>query len=508
MIMCSACFLKVQQCPVSTGRIHGFNNPEDAGRSMYNTSRHALLDDKGYFESSDNFQFNATDFGVVTHRRLTLDPDGNLRLYSLQKMNGRWDWVVTWQAFSQPCRIHGICGPNSLCSYDHVTGRKCSCLQGFKLKYHTDWSYGCEPEFNISCNNTDESSFVQLAHVEYYGSDLLPKNLSFGALSRKNVSLMAVFARAFNPDLASQGYVLTTRFKRFTFDELRKATRGFKEVIGRGASGTVYKGVLLDKRVAAIKRLNEADQGEAEFLAEVNTIGMLNHMYLIEMWGYCVEGKHKLLVYEYMEHGSLAENLSSNALDWKKRFQIAVGTAKGLAYLHEECLEWILHCDIKPQNILLDDDYQPRVADFGLSKLLSRSKIDHLSFSRMRGTRGYMAPEWVYNLPITSKVDVYSYGIVLLEIITGMGPNGMHTFNSGETREHKRLIPLVREYINTGTATSKSWIEDIIDPMMAGKYDKAKMELLVEVALQCVAKDRDERPTMNQVVEMLLSHED
>jgi tRNA A-37 threonylcarbamoyl transferase component Bud32 len=311
-----------------------------------------------------------------------------------------------------------------------------------------------------------------------------------------------------DPDLASQGYVLTTRFKRFTFDELRKATRGFKEVIGRGASGTVYKGVLLDKRVAAIKRLNEADQGEAEFLAEVNTIGMLNHMYLIEMWGYCVEGKHKLLVYEYMEHGSLAENLSSNALDWKKRFQIAVGTAKGLAYLHEECLEWILHCDIKPQNILLDDDYQPRVADFGLSKLLSRSKIDHLSFSRMRGTRGYMAPEWVYNLPITSKVDVYSYGIVLLEIITGMGPNGMHTFNSGETREHKRLITLVREYINTGIATSKSWIEDIIDPMMAGKYDKAKMELLVKVALQCVAEDKDERPTMNQVVEMLLSHED
>uniref|UniRef100_A0A2N9G7G3 non-specific serine/threonine protein kinase n=1 Tax=Fagus sylvatica TaxID=28930 RepID=A0A2N9G7G3_FAGSY len=419
-----------------------FHNPEDAGRSMYNTSRHALLDDKGYFKSSDNFQFKATDFGVVTHRRLTLDPDGNLRLYSLQKMNGRWDWVVTWQAFSQPCRIHGICGPNSLCSYDHVTGRKCSCLQGFKLKYHTDWSYGCEPEFNISCNNTDESSFVQLAHVEYYGSDLdFPIGiLALELLSRK------ITTKHPDPDLASQGYVLTTRFKRFTFDELRKATRGFKEVIGRGASGTVYKGVLLDKRVAAIKRLNEADQGEAEFLAEVNTIGMLNHMYLIEMWGYCVEGKHKLLVYEYMEHGSLAENLSSNALDWKKRFQIAVGTAKGLAYLHEECLEWILHCDIKPQNILLDDDYQPRVADFGLSKLLSRSKIDHLSFSRMRGTRGYMAPEWVYNLPITSKVDVYSYGI--------------------------------------------SWIEDIIDPMMAGKYDKAKMELLVKVALQCVAEDK------------------
>ena len=109
-----------------------------------------------------------------------------------------------------------------------------------------------------------------------------------------------------HPDSAAQGYLLTNRFQRFTFDELRKATRGFKEVIGQGAGGIVYKGVLSDQRIAAIKRLNEANQGEAEFLAEVNTIGMLNHMYLIEMWGYCAEGKHKLLVYEYMEHGSLA----------------------------------------------------------------------------------------------------------------------------------------------------------------------------------------------------------
>ena len=147
-------------------------DPGQAGRSMYNTGRRALLYDSGYFESSDHFQFNATDFGVVTHRRLTLDPDGNLRLYSLQKMNVSWDWVVTWQAFSDPCRIHGICGPNSLCSYDPVSGRRCSCLQGFKLKDQTDWSYGCEPEFSIPCNHTDESSFVLLAHAEFYGSDI------------------------------------------------------------------------------------------------------------------------------------------------------------------------------------------------------------------------------------------------------------------------------------------------------------------------------------------------
>ncbi|KAM4107946.1 hypothetical protein ACB094_03G006700 [Castanea mollissima] len=551
------------------------------------------------------------NFGAVTHRRLTLDPDGNLRLYSLQKMNGSWDWVVTWQAFSDPCRIHGICGPNSLCTYYPVSGRRCSCLQGFNLKDQTDWSYGCEPEFRIPCNHTDETSFVQLAHTEFYGSDIffrpnvtfqfcqeqclnrcdcngfqykfdegsgyyncypkyllmnghqspnfvgdfylrLPKaglfyskipdeefklqcsaNLTkqiIRTYENKTVKLLLWFATTVggievtcvllvwlfllrtskhpNPDPASQGYLLTTKFKRFTFDDLRKATRGFKEVIGRGAGGTVYKGVLPDQRVAAIKQLDEANQGEAEFLAEVSTIGMLNHMYLIEMWGYCAEGKHKLLVYEYMEHGSLAENISSNVLDWKKRFEIAVGTAKGLAYLHEECLEWVLHCDVKPQNILLDSNFQPKVADFGLSKLVSRSMSDHSSFSKMRGTRGYMAPEWIYNLPITSKVDVYSYGIVLLEMVTGKSPGGMHASDSGETREHKRLVTLVKEYINIGTATRKSRIEEIIDPMMPGKYDKVKMELLVKVALQCVAEDRDERPSMKQVVEMLIGHED
>ena len=230
-------------------------------------------------------------------------------------------------------------------------------------------------------------------------------------------------------------------------------------------------------------------------------------MYLIEMWGYCVEGNHKLLVYEYMEHGSLAGNLSSNTLDWNKWFEIAVGTAKGLAYLHEECLEWVLHCDVKPQNILLNANNQPKVADFGLSKLLSRSAIDHLSFSKMTGTRGYMAPEWVYNLPITSKVDVYSYGIVLLEMVIGKSPKGLHTSDSGETRDHKRWVTLVRETIDIENATV-SWIEEIIDPMMAGKYDKAKMELLFKVASQCVAEAKDDRPTMNRVVELLLSHEE
>lgn len=208
----------------------------------------------------------------------------------------------------------------------------------------------------------------------------------------------------------TQEYLLAaTGFKRFTYDELKKATNNFKEEIGRGASGIVYKGLIDGQhRVAAIKRLNNSSQGgEAEFVAEISTAGKLNHMNLIDMWGCCAEGKHRLLVYEHMDNGSLADNLSSNkSLDWKKRFEIALGTARGLAYLHEECLEWILHCDVKPQNILLDAEYRPKISDFGLSRLLKRDDLHKSSFSRIRGTRGYMAPEWISNRHITAKVDI------------------------------------------------------------------------------------------------------
>ncbi|KHN04473.1 Putative receptor protein kinase ZmPK1 [Glycine soja] len=233
---------------------------------------------------------------------------------------------------------------------------------------------------------------------------------------------------------------------------------------------------------------------------------MLNHMNLIDMWGYCVEGKHRMLVYEYMEHGSLAGNLFSNTLDWKKRFNVAVGTAKGLAYLHEECLEWILHCDVKPQNILLDSDFQPKVADFGLSKLLNRDERGNSTFSRIRGTRGYMAPEWVYNLPITSKVDVYSYGIVVLEMVTGRSPMEIHSLENSRGIEQRRLVMWVTDKINDAP-TSGFWIEEILDPNLEGQCQVSQVEVLVKVALQCVQDDMNQRPSMSQVVEMLLSHE-
>ncbi|KAG6672016.1 hypothetical protein I3842_16G035200 [Carya illinoinensis] len=584
--------------------------PVLAGRFVYNSSRIAVLDPFGNFSSSDKFKFSSADYGQLLHRRLTLDYDGNLRLYSWDEKGEKW--VVSCQALQAPCNIHGVCGANSICSYVPGIGRNCSCLPGYKMINHTDWSQGCEPKLNLSFGKS-KFHFLQLSHIDFYGydynisynytldqckklcleladckafqygfsttngySDCYPKILLMNGnrvpsfegsfylrVPEKNLLSNANLAEEIGLNCSSEGLLLLERvylksrvnktvkfmlwficglggleivgiflvwcllmrtsknstadkqgylpaitgFRKFTYSELKKATKGFTEEIGRGAGGIVYKGVLADNRVAAIKQLHEVNEGADLFQAEVSIIGRLNHMNLIEMWGYCAEGKHRLLVSEYIEHGSLADNLSSDSLDWKKMFEIALGTAKGLSYLHEECLEWVLHCDVKPENLFLDSNYQPKVADFGLSKLQSRVETDNSSFSRMRGTRGYIAPEWLFKLPITSKVDVYSYGIVVLEMVTGKdAAKGVQVINSGGEPQHKRLVLWVREKKNR-VASTKSWLEEIIDPRLKGKYDIGKMETLIGVALQCAEEEKDARPRMRQVVETLLAQE-
>ncbi|PSR99812.1 Receptor protein kinase [Actinidia chinensis var. chinensis] len=563
-------------------------NSWQAGRTSYNSNRTAVFNSSGHFMSTDDFQFFAVDYGIGVQRRLTMDVDGNVRLYSLDKSTKRWN--VSWQAILQPCTIHGVCGPNALCTYvpGEKSGRRCSCLPGefgfihlkhvefygYDIMFYSNYTlesckneclkrcdcYGFQYKFDyvnhyylcytkslllngyrspgfgdsfyVKLSKTSLSSYTNLG-VNLGLDCSRPVSLQLNRSYKKpqeneSLQFMVWFSYVFggieviciffvwfflyrtnqNSDAATHGYLqVATGFRRFTYDELKKASRNFREEIGRGGGGVVYKGVLSDHRVAAIKRLNEANQGEAEFSAEVRPIGRVNHMNLIEIWGYCVEGKHRLLVYEYMERGSLAENLSSSTLGWEKRFDIAVGSAKGLAYLHDECLEWVLHCDVKPQNILLDSNYQPKLADFGLSKLLNRGSGHDSDFSTVRGTRGYMAPEWIFNLPITSKVDVYSYGVVVLEIVTGKSPTiGHQTSGNPGEMEQRGLVRWVREKMN-GNGSKEARLEEIIDPVMKDSYDVGKMETLVEVALQCVEEDKDARPTMKQVVERLLLQE-
>lgn len=205
----------------------------------------------------------------------------------------------------------------------------------------------------------------------------------------------------------------------FTYKELVQATNGFQEELGRGAFGIVYKGVMQfgSKSLIAVKKLDRVIQdSDKEFKTEVNVIGQTHHKNLVCLIGFCDEGPHRLLVYEYMSNGTLAEFLFGDLRpSWSQRIQIAVGIARGLTYLHEECSSQIIHCDIKPQNILLDEYYSARISDFGLAKLLAMNQSKTLT--NIRGTKGYVAPEWFRNTQITVKVDVYSFGVVLLEMI-------------------------------------------------------------------------------------------
>jgi serine/threonine protein kinase len=185
--------------------------------------------------------------------------------------------------------------------------------------------------------------------------------------------------------------MITSHFRRYTYKELQRATRMFTDELGRGASGVVYRGVLEDKRVVAVKKLADIHQREAQFQHELSVIGRIYHMNLVRIWGFCSEGQHNILVTEFVENGSLAKTLfctkgSALLLDWKQRFKIALGVAKGLAYLHHECLEWVIHCDLKPENILLDENLDPKITDFGLAKLQNRDGLNK-NVSRIHGTR-------------------------------------------------------------------------------------------------------------------------
>lgn len=309
---------------------------------------------------------------------------------------------------------------------------------------------------------------------------------------------------------AEEGYkVMTSHFRRYSYRELAKATRQFKVELGRGRLGVVYKGVLEDERTVAVKMLENISQGKEEFQAELSVIGRIYHMNLARIWGFCSEGSHRMLVYEYVENGSLANILSNDqkniVLDWKQRFNIALGVAKGLAYLHHECLEWVIHCDVKPENILLDSDSEPKIADFGLAKLLNRGGSSQ-DMSQVRGTAGYIAPEWVSGLPITAKVDVYSYGVVLLELLSGSRVSELAVGSDAEV--HIMLHKLVRALADKLEGNEESWIDEFVDHELSGQFSYLEARTLIEVAVSCLCEDINKRPTMESVVQTLMSFDE
>ncbi|PPD71524.1 hypothetical protein GOBAR_DD31578 [Gossypium barbadense] len=264
--------------------------------------------------------------------------------------------------------------------------------------------------------------------------------------------------------------------------------------IGRGGFGTVYKGILKDGTEVAVKTLAaQSKQGAHEFLTEINTISNVKHPNLVELIGCCIQGANRILVYEYVENKSLDKVLldqrSTNIqLDWSKRSAICMGIARGLAFLHEELVPRIVHRDIKSSNILLDKDFNPKIGDFGLAKLFP-DNITHIS-TRIAGT-GYLAPEYALGGQLTMKADVYSFGVLVLEIISGRSSSKT---NWGGTM--RLLLEWAWQLHEEGK------LIEFVDPEL-GEFPEEEVLRYMKIAFFCTQAAANRRPLMSQVIEML-----
>ncbi|CAN1152116.1 Protein NSP-INTERACTING KINASE 1 [Linum perenne] len=284
--------------------------------------------------------------------------------------------------------------------------------------------------------------------------------------------------------------------KRFPFKELLVATNKFscKNMIGKGGFGNVYKGYLTDGTLVAVKRLKDGNAagGEIQFQTEVEMISLAVHRNLLRLYGFCMTGSERLLVYPYMSNGSVATRLKAKpGLDWGTRKRIAIGAARGLLYLHEQCDPKIIHRDVKAANILLDDYCEAVVGDFGLAKLLDH-RDSHVT-TAVRGTVGHIAPEYLSTGQSSEKTDVFGFGILLLELISGL-----RALEFGKSTNQKGVM---LEWVKKIHQEKK--LDVLVDKDLKNNYDRIELEEMVQVALLCTQYLPSHRPKMSEVVRML-----
>eukprot|EP00253_Pinus_taeda_P019603 PITA_19603 len=287
---------------------------------------------------------------------------------------------------------------------------------------------------------------------------------------------------------------------RYSLSQIKKITNNFAEKLGEGGFGVVYKGKLRNGTLVAVKLMDRHRQGEStDFINEVATIGRLHHVNLVRLLGYCFESFTSALVYEFMANGSLEKFIfagkeKGRLLTWEKLYSIALGAARGIAYLHQDCEKRIIHFDIKPHNILLDADFTPKVSDFGLAKLC-RKGDDHISMTATRGTPGYVAPE-VFDRalgPATDKSDVYSFGMLLLEIV-------------GERKNFDSKVSHSSQFYFPEWAFKLLERGELGMRLRGGEVeaeDEEKARRMTKVGLWCIQYNYNDRPSMSSVVQML-----
>lgn len=285
--------------------------------------------------------------------------------------------------------------------------------------------------------------------------------------------------------------------KQFTYETLVSATNDFhpSNKLGEGGFGPVYEGILRDGREVAVKKLSRSSrQGKREFQIEAKVLARVQHRNVVNLLGYCAQGDEKLLVYEFISNESLDKILFKSGkrdiLDWKRRHDVINGIAKGLLYLHEDSHNCIIHRDIKGSNILLDDKWMPKIADFGMARLFPEDQT-HVN-TRVAGTNGYMAPEYVMHGHLSVKADVFSFGVVVLELISGQKNS---TFNQDPGSQN--LLEWVYKLYMKGRSL------EILDPVLAPSAIPGEVAMCIQIGLLCTQSDPQLRPTMRRVVVML-----
>ncbi|KAL6619940.1 hypothetical protein ACP70R_035079 [Stipagrostis hirtigluma subsp. patula] len=296
----------------------------------------------------------------------------------------------------------------------------------------------------------------------------------------------------------SPGAALGFSKSTFTYEELVRATDGFSDanLLGQGGFGYVHRGMLPNGKEIAVKQLKlGSGQGEREFQAEVEIISRVHHKHLVSLVGYCISGGKRLLVYEFVPNNTLEFHLHDRpTMEWPTRLKIALGAAKGLAYLHEDCHPKIIHRDIKASNILLDFKFEAKVADFGLAKFTTDNNT-HVS-TRVMGTFGYLAPEYASSGKLTEKSDVFSFGVMLLELITGRRPvDTTQTFMDDSLVDWAR--PLLIRALEDGD------YDALVDPRLGKDFSPNEMARMIACAAACVRHSARRRPRMSQVVRAL-----
>ncbi|KAM1032285.1 hypothetical protein ACFX2I_035883 [Malus domestica] len=437
--------------------------------------------------------------------RATLDFDGIFALYSHPKnFTGNASWISPLVYMPDDICLRlgvGVCGYNSTCMLKPDKRPTCECPKGFSFLDPKDIYRGCKPDLSRKSVTRVES--VLLDKWVWIGISIaaaLVLCTAYYLLRRRRSALASAGENRTTLENEMLIFMKSKRhhdFSVFSYSSIVAATRNFAEEnkLGQGGFGPVYKGKLATGQEIAVKRLSKCSgQGTSEFKNELILIYELQHTNLVHLFGFCIHGEEMMLIYEYLQNKSLDhflfDPIRGLLLDWKKRFSILEGIAQGLLYLHKYSRKKVIHRDVKASNILLDENMNPKISDFGMARIFTQNELE-ANTRKVAGTLGYMPPESVGGI-ISVKSDVYSFGVLMLEIISGRKNNSFYNDDRA-----LNLVGYAWELWKKGAGL------ELTDPTLGNSFIKEQLLRCIHVGLLCVEENAADRPTMSDVISML-----